>query len=152
MPAATEYASPYRVQSPSCTPVEANAADSKLCLRHEEDLILRALSAVNCSKLTCGAVFLKAANTLGEPLRLVGTIPYPGGKVRLAQTIVSFLPKSGRTYREPFVGTRSHKTNGFPCVVATNRIGAPDAGAGVAAHTSRRPSSDCDEGEVCPRI
>jgi len=34
-------------------------------------------------------------------------IPYPGGKVRLAQTIVSFLPKRGRTYCEPFVGRGS---------------------------------------------
>ena len=34
-------------------------------------------------------------------------IPYPGGKVRLAQTIVSFLPKVGRTYCEPFVGRGS---------------------------------------------
>lgn len=32
------------------------------------------------------------------------TIPYPGGKARLAQEIVSFLPKYGRTYIEPFVG------------------------------------------------
>ena len=31
-------------------------------------------------------------------------IAYPGGKVRLAQTIVSFLPKVGRTYCEPFAG------------------------------------------------
>jgi hypothetical protein len=32
------------------------------------------------------------------------TIAYPGGKARLAQEIVSFLPKHGRTYVEPFVG------------------------------------------------
>jgi site-specific DNA-methyltransferase (adenine-specific) len=32
------------------------------------------------------------------------TIPYPGGKGRLARTIVSFLPKRGRTFVEPFVG------------------------------------------------
>jgi site-specific DNA-adenine methylase len=34
-------------------------------------------------------------------------IAYPGGKVRLAQTIVSFLPKRGRTYCEPFAGRGS---------------------------------------------
>ena len=34
-------------------------------------------------------------------------IAYPGGKVRLAQTIVSFLPKQGRTYCEPFAGRGS---------------------------------------------
>lgn len=34
-------------------------------------------------------------------------IPYPGGKVRLAQTIVSFLPRRGRTYCEPFAGRGS---------------------------------------------
>src|SRR6266566_9152004 len=32
------------------------------------------------------------------------TIPYPGGKSRLARTIVSFLPKRGRTFVEPFAG------------------------------------------------
>jgi len=32
------------------------------------------------------------------------TIPYPGGKGRLARTIVSFLPKRGRTFVEPFAG------------------------------------------------
>jgi site-specific DNA-adenine methylase len=32
------------------------------------------------------------------------TIAYPGGKGRLAPEIVSFLPKYGRTYVEPFVG------------------------------------------------
>jgi hypothetical protein len=32
------------------------------------------------------------------------TIAYPGGKGRLAQEIVSFLPKSGRVYCEPFCG------------------------------------------------
>jgi site-specific DNA-methyltransferase (adenine-specific) len=32
------------------------------------------------------------------------TIPYPGGKGRLAGTIVSFLPDRGRTFVEPFVG------------------------------------------------
>src|SRR2546425_5716935 len=32
------------------------------------------------------------------------TIPYPGGKARLARTIVSFLPKQGRTFVEPFAG------------------------------------------------
>ena len=32
------------------------------------------------------------------------TIAYPGGKGRLAQTIISFLPKQGRTYVEPFCG------------------------------------------------
>ena len=32
------------------------------------------------------------------------TIPYPGGKGRLARTMVSFLPKHGRTFVEPFVG------------------------------------------------
>lgn len=32
------------------------------------------------------------------------TIAYPGGKGRLAQEIVAFLPKHGRTYVEPFVG------------------------------------------------
>ena len=32
-------------------------------------------------------------------------IPYPGSKVRLARTIVSFLPKQGRIYCEPFAGT-----------------------------------------------
>ena len=32
------------------------------------------------------------------------TIAYPGGKGRLAGKIVSFLPKNGRTYVEPFAG------------------------------------------------
>ena len=32
------------------------------------------------------------------------TIAYPGGKARLAKKIVSFLPKQGRTYVEPFCG------------------------------------------------
>jgi hypothetical protein len=32
------------------------------------------------------------------------TIPYPGGKGRLARFIVSQLPKEGRSYVEPFVG------------------------------------------------
>ena len=32
------------------------------------------------------------------------TIAYPGGKARLAQKIVSFLPKRGRIYVEPFAG------------------------------------------------
>ena len=31
-------------------------------------------------------------------------IPYPGGKGRLAKQIVSFLPREGRTYLEPFAG------------------------------------------------
>src|ERR1017187_8752480 len=31
-------------------------------------------------------------------------IGYPGGKARLSRTIVSFLPKRGRTYVEPFCG------------------------------------------------
>jgi len=31
-------------------------------------------------------------------------IPYPGGKGRLARQIISFLPKEGRTYVEPFAG------------------------------------------------
>jgi site-specific DNA-adenine methylase len=34
-------------------------------------------------------------------------VAYPGSKVRLAQTIVSFLPKRGRTYCEPFAGRGS---------------------------------------------
>jgi len=32
------------------------------------------------------------------------TIGYPGGKARLSRTIISFLPKQGRTYVEPFCG------------------------------------------------
>jgi site-specific DNA-adenine methylase len=32
------------------------------------------------------------------------TIPYPGGKGRLARFIISQLPKEGRAYIEPFVG------------------------------------------------
>jgi hypothetical protein len=32
------------------------------------------------------------------------TIGYPGGKARLSRTIISFLPKQGRTYVEPFAG------------------------------------------------
>jgi len=32
------------------------------------------------------------------------TIPYPGGKGRLARTIVSFLPKRGRIFVEAFCG------------------------------------------------
>ena len=32
------------------------------------------------------------------------TIPYPGGKGRLAPTLVSFMPPQGRLYLEPFVG------------------------------------------------
>jgi site-specific DNA-adenine methylase len=32
------------------------------------------------------------------------TIPYPGGKGRLARFIISQLPKEGRSYVEPFVG------------------------------------------------
>jgi site-specific DNA-adenine methylase len=32
------------------------------------------------------------------------SIPYPGGKSRLARTIVSFLPVRGRTFVEPFAG------------------------------------------------
>jgi site-specific DNA-adenine methylase len=32
------------------------------------------------------------------------TIPYPGGKGRLARFIISQLPKQGRSYVEPFVG------------------------------------------------
>jgi site-specific DNA-adenine methylase len=32
------------------------------------------------------------------------TIPYPGGKARLARFIISQLPKQGRFYIEPFVG------------------------------------------------
>jgi site-specific DNA-adenine methylase len=31
-------------------------------------------------------------------------IPYPGGKARLAKQIISFLPKQGGTYLEPFAG------------------------------------------------
>ena len=31
-------------------------------------------------------------------------IPYPGGKARLSKTIVSFVPKRGHTYCEPFAG------------------------------------------------
>lgn len=31
-------------------------------------------------------------------------IPYPGGKARLAKQIISFLPREGRTYIEPFAG------------------------------------------------
>lgn len=31
-------------------------------------------------------------------------IPYPGGKARLAKQIISFLPREGRTYLEPFAG------------------------------------------------
>jgi site-specific DNA-adenine methylase len=31
-------------------------------------------------------------------------IPYPGGKARLAKQIISFLPRKGRTYLEPFAG------------------------------------------------
>jgi site-specific DNA-adenine methylase len=31
-------------------------------------------------------------------------IPYPGGKARLAKQIISFLPREGRTYVEPFAG------------------------------------------------
>jgi len=31
-------------------------------------------------------------------------IPYPGGKTRLARRIISFLPREGRTYLEPFAG------------------------------------------------
>ena len=32
------------------------------------------------------------------------TIPYPGGKGRLARFIISQLPEHGRSYIEPFVG------------------------------------------------
>jgi site-specific DNA-adenine methylase len=32
------------------------------------------------------------------------TIAYPGGKARLAKTIISMMPTSGRMYVEPFVG------------------------------------------------
>jgi len=32
------------------------------------------------------------------------TIPYPGGKGRLSRTIVSFLPKRGRTFVDAFAG------------------------------------------------
>lgn len=32
------------------------------------------------------------------------TIPYPGGKARLAPTLVSLMPRSGRRYLEPFAG------------------------------------------------
>ena len=32
------------------------------------------------------------------------TVPYPGGKARLAKTIVSLLPKYGQRYIEPFAG------------------------------------------------
>jgi hypothetical protein len=32
------------------------------------------------------------------------SIPYPGGKGRLAKQIVSFLPREGRIYLEPFAG------------------------------------------------
>ncbi len=31
-------------------------------------------------------------------------IGYPDGNARLSRTIVSFLPKQGRTYVEPFCG------------------------------------------------
>jgi site-specific DNA-adenine methylase len=31
-------------------------------------------------------------------------IPYPGGKARMASTLVSFMPQSGQTYVEPFAG------------------------------------------------
>jgi site-specific DNA-adenine methylase len=34
-------------------------------------------------------------------------IAYPGGKVRLAQSIISFLPRQGRIYCEPFAGRGS---------------------------------------------
>src|ERR1035438_10911498 len=32
------------------------------------------------------------------------TIAYPGGKARLANQIISFLPQQGRIYVEPFAG------------------------------------------------
>jgi site-specific DNA-adenine methylase len=32
------------------------------------------------------------------------TIPYPGAKGRMAPTLVSFMPREGRSYVEPFVG------------------------------------------------
>ena len=32
------------------------------------------------------------------------TVPYPGGKGRLASILVGFMPKKGRLYREPFAG------------------------------------------------
>src|ERR1039458_9451565 len=32
------------------------------------------------------------------------TFPYPGGKARLAKEIVSYFPRSGRWYVEPFAG------------------------------------------------
>jgi DNA adenine methylase len=37
----------------------------------------------------------------------IPSFSYPGGKVRLANKIVSFMPQSGRIYAEPFVGRGS---------------------------------------------
>jgi DNA adenine methylase len=34
----------------------------------------------------------------------IPTLSYPGGKARLANKIVSFMPRSGRIYAEPFAG------------------------------------------------
>lgn len=41
-------------------------------------------------------------NTLG--ITRIPTFSYPGGKGRLAKTLVSMMPKEGSTYVEPFVG------------------------------------------------
>jgi hypothetical protein len=37
-------------------------------------------------------------------MKHIPTISYPGGKARMAKTIVSFFPSCGNTYVEPFVG------------------------------------------------
>jgi len=41
-----------------------------------------------------------ASSTTSTPT----TFAYPGGKARLAKTLVSFMPRSGGTYAEPFAG------------------------------------------------
>ncbi len=45
-----------------------------------------------------------ANNKENKPPCALPTISYPGGKARLARTLVSLMPRQGRSYVEPFAG------------------------------------------------
>jgi hypothetical protein len=59
---------------------------------------------------------------------------------------VAFRNLHGNDFHVNFHDNLSHRPIWFPW--SRRMAGIPDSGAGMAAHTSRRPSSDCDEGEV----
>ena len=46
----------------------------------------------------------RAANNENKPPCAFPAISYPGGKARLARTLVSLMPRQGRSYVEPFAG------------------------------------------------